>query len=39
MISYIKENLPRLSEQMLGYRQTPLTSSIGLDFAVSRGQK
>jgi len=35
LIGHLKDRLPDRSEKAVGYRQVPLTNSVGLDFALS----
>jgi WD40 repeat protein len=35
LIEYLKQRLPEASEKAVGYRQVPLTSSIGLEFKLT----
>jgi WD40 repeat protein len=35
LIEYLKQRLPEASERAVGYRQVPLTSSVGLDFKLA----
>jgi hypothetical protein len=34
-VEYLKKELPERSERAIQFRQVPLTSSVGLDFALA----